>query len=179
MSVRDRLRAVGTVALSAFIVWHAVGVAFVGPAGDSYLRRQLLQIYRPYLDALQLNRRWAFFAPDPAYGSWFEYEIVRPSGARERFPLSHARPRFHHAYFRHTSFYFYLFDGWERARERSYDRSVARYLCRQHGGDAVSVYFVQHYQQRFTDGDYRLGKRPLDPAFVVDRVDGPYTCDSI
>jgi hypothetical protein len=179
MTTARPLHSAGIVALSVFIVWHAVGIAFVGPSGDSQLRRQLLEVWRPYLDFLQLNRRWAFFAPDVAYGSFFEYEVLRSSGTRERYPLSHALHRFHPAYFRHTSFYYYLFDGWERARARGYDRSVARYLCRLHGTEAVSIHFVRHYQRRFTAADYRLGKRPLDPAFVDDYVDGPYACDSL
>ena len=180
MAWSQRARSAGFILLSIFIVWHAIGIAIVGPFGKSYLRDNLMGVYQYYLPVFHLDRNWPFYAPEPFIGSILEYETVSTNGEKHTYPLSHAREKFDHAYFRYTNFYAYLFSDPKYTKQRGFDISVANYLCRQHRGTEVTaINFILHSQKIFSFKDYQQGKRPLDEEFVTQKVFGPYSCAPI
>ena len=179
MEWSHRARSFGFFILSIFIVWHAVGVAIVGPFDKSYMRDGLMKVYQPYLATFHLNQSWPFYAPNPFLGSLLNYQTVSSSGETKTYPLTQARAKFDHAYFRYTNFYAYLFSDPNYSRNQGYDKSVAHYLCRQHQNeDVVSINFILLNQQKFTHEDYKAGKRPLDKEFLHETIFGPYQCNS-
>ena len=179
MDQSRRIRSVSFSLLSAFLLWHAVGVSIVGPSADSYLRQSLMSFYQDYLAVFHLDRSWPFYAPDPFRGSILRYQTVNAVGETHTYPLTEARQKFNHAYFRYTNFYAYLFSNPQYSKKRGYDRSVARYLCEQHAGsDVRAINFVLLNQKRFTYQDYQQGKRPLDEEFLRKTMFGPYRCKS-
>ena len=177
MEWSKRSRTVGFTVLSIFIIWHSIGIAIIGPFSKSYLRDGLMTVYQDYLSFFHLNKSWPFYAPNPFLGSMLSYETISPSGEVEAYPLTHARGRYEHAYFRYTNFYGYLFSDPEYSKKRGYDKSVARYLCSQHEqGEVKEINFILLNQTTFTYEDYRNGKRPLDKEFLQKTVYGPYSC---
>lgn len=170
-------RNLGFALFSAFILWHIVAITVVGPSSKSYMRDNLMVIFGPYLKVLNLDRSWPFYAPNPFFGSVLSYEISDDSGHRSSYPLTQARTKIEHGYFRYTNFYAYLFSDAAYSHERGYDRSVARYLCKKHAlGQGSSIYFMLRNQQKFTFEDYRRGKRPMDDEFLKTTNHGPYPC---
>ena len=177
MEWSKRARSVGFFLLSVFIIWHAIGIAMLGPFGKSYLRDGLMNIYQNYLTVFHLDRSWPFYAPNPFLGSILSYETLSTSGETKSYPLTQSREKFDHSYFRYTNFYAYLFGHVEYSKYRGYDKSVARYLCSQHkGSDITSINFILLNQMTFTYEDYRNGKRPLDEEFLEKTIFGPYSC---
>jgi len=172
-----RARATGLFILSLFIIWHMVGIAIVGPFDRSFMRDGLMKVYQPYLATFHLNQSWPFYAPNPFPGSILNYQTISSAGEAETYPLTQARAKFNHAYFRYTNFYAYLFSDPEYTRKKGYDKSVANYLCSKHQNqDVVSVKFILLNQKMFTRDDYLAGKRPLDKEFLRESVFGPYSC---
>lgn len=163
--------------LSVFIIWHSIGIGIVGPFSQSYLRDGLMSVYKDYLGFFHLDRSWPFYAPNPFRGSILSYETISSSGKTDTHPLTQARDKFDHAYFRYTNFYAYLFSNPKYSKKRGYDKSVARYLCNRHQGDNVTaINFILLNQTAFSSEDYRSGKRPLDEEFLSKSVYGPYSC---
>ena len=169
-------RRTGKITLSLFIIWHAIGISVVGPAYTSVMRDNLMKIYGHYLAIINLDSGWPFYAPDPYLGSILSYETITNSDHRVNHPLSHARDKFDHAYFRYTNFYAYLFKNQSYSLKRGYDKSVARFLCSQHSSDVVAINFILQHQKRFTHTNYQRGYRPLDNEFLTTTVIGPYDC---
>jgi len=136
-----------------------------------------MNVYQNYLAVFRLDRSWPFYAPNPFLGSILSYETISASGETRIYPLTGAREKFNHAYFRYTNFYAYLFSDAEYSKKRGYDKSVARYLCNQHkGSDITSINFILLNQTTFTYEDYQKGNRPLDEEFLQKTVYGPYSC---
>ncbi|MCI0507731.1 MAG: hypothetical protein L0Z73_16695 [Gammaproteobacteria bacterium] len=178
MDWSQRTRSLGLIILSVFIVWHAIGIAVVGPFGKSYLRDSLMRLYHNYLAVFHLDRSWPFYAPNPFLGSILNYETVSASGETKIYPLTHAREKFDHAYFRYTNFYAYLFNDPDYSKRRGYDKSVAHYLCKQHAGrNITAINFILFSQRPFSYEDYQKGKRPLDEEFLERKAFGPYHCE--
>lgn len=177
MKWSQRTKTAGIILFSFFILWHAIGIAVVGPFSRSYLRDKLQVLYYDYLTTLHLNRSWPFYAPTPFRGSILSYETVTATGEKKAYPLTQARDKFDHAYFRYTNFYAYLFQDPKYTKQRGYDDSVARFLCQQHQEQNVaSITFILHKQKFFSYIDYRNGRRPLDEQFLEKEVFGPYPC---
>lgn len=173
----QRARSAGFFILSVFIIWHAIGITIIGPFSKSYLRDNLMNVYQDYLAIFHLDRSWPFYAPNPFLGSILSYETVSVSGETNAYPLTQARDKFDHAYFRYTNFYAYLFSDPEYTKKRGYDSSVARFLCNQHlARDVIAINFILREQKMFTYEDYRAGKRPLDEEFLETKAFGPYSC---
>lgn len=174
-----RLRRLGYALFSLFILWHVAAITIVGPFSKSYLRDGLMQVFGGYLSFFKLDRSWPFYAPNPAYGRIMRYETIDGDGKRALYPLTQARDKFDHAYFRYTNFYFYLFNNPQYSKARGYDVSVARYLCGQHANDkTVAINFIVLNQKRLTYLDYQQGKRPQDPDFLTQKEFGPYPCQT-
>jgi len=182
MRISDRLKTTQlrrlTLGLfSIFILWHIIGISLVGPAHSGYLHNTLMKVYGPYLSVLHLDRSWPFYAPDPFAGSILRYEAIDSNGNSKTYPLTEAREKFNHAYFRYTNFYAYLFSNPAYSHERGYDRSVARFLCSQHReSHATAINFILLNQKPFSYQDYRLGKNPLSDEFLDKTEFGPYKC---
>ena len=172
------VRKAGFAVMSAFIVWHAVGVSLVGPLPDSELRKNLMEVYGYYLAFFHLDSTWMFYAPNPSFGSILRYETLNSRGEKSVFPLSESHGKFDHAYSRYTNFYGYLFAYPKYARNHGYHKSVARYLCGQHqkSEEIVQIRFFIFRQQRFTKDDYLKGKHPLDNEFLKKGVSRAYKC---
>ncbi len=180
MECSKRGKTTGYAVMSVFIVWHVVGIGIVGPSRESYIHDRLMNYFEHYLSLFHLNRSWPFYAPDPYPGSVLSYETVDSSGERKTYPLTQARPKFDHAYFRYTNFYAYLFSDPQYTKDRGYDISLAHYLCSRHSGSYVaSINFVLLNQKPFTHKDYRQGKHPLEEEFLQKSVFGPYPCNKI
>ena len=173
----QRVRSIGFILLSIFLVWHAIGITIVGPFSQSYLRDGLMKVYQGYLGVFHLDRSWPFYAPNPFLGSILKYQTVSQSGETKNYPLTQAREKYEHAYFRYTNFYAYLFSDPDYSKKRGYDKSVARYLCAQHLEDIVQIKFILLKQKMFTRNDYLAGKQPLDSEFLEEKIFGPYDCD--
>lgn len=177
MEWTQRSRTISFTILSAFIIWHVIGFSIVGPFAKSDLRDGLMNIYQNYLAVFHLDRSWPFYAPNPSLGSILSYETVSTSGETKTYPLTQARDKFDHAYFRYTNFYAYLFSDPKYTVKRGYDKSVARYLCKQHDGSHITnLNFILLSQRKFSNEDYQKGKRPLDEDFLQKTVFGPYSC---
>jgi len=178
MERSKKIHTVGLGLFSIFLLWHAVGISMVGPAGDSYLRKSLMSFYQLYLILLHLDGSWFFYAPDPFMGSILRYETINSSGDSQIYPLTNIRAKYEHAYFRYTNFYAYLFSDPKYSKKRGYDKSVAQYLCAQHEKSTTkSINFILLKQKRFTYIDYQQGKQPLDAEFLNKSVFGPYPCN--
>lgn len=163
---------------SVFIVWHAIGIGVVAPSHGSHFRESMMKIYGNYLSTFRIHPTWHFYSPNPGRGVLISYETISDSGGRQRYPLSQARHKFNHAYFRYTNFYVYLFSDEDYSARQGYDQSVANYLCRQHEGENVSqIEFVYYSQKVFSPQNYRDGKRALDDEFLSrDATYGPFNC---
>ena len=169
----------GLTILSIFILWHAIAITIVGPFGNSHLRRNLMQVYQDYLAIFHLDRAWAFYSPNPVPGSMLSYQTTAATGEQQTYPLSHARGKFAHAYFRYTNFYAYLFSDPTYSQQRGYDKSVANFLCRQHPASNIKEIHILLLSQKLVSfEDYREGKRPLDEAYLTKAVLGPYPCSA-
>ncbi|WP_455220824.1 hypothetical protein [Kaarinaea lacus] len=178
MEWSKRFRTAGFILLSAFIVWHVIGISIVGPSSKSYLRDRLMNLYQDYLAVFHLDRSWPFYAPNPFLGSVLEYETIDASGGKNRYPLTQAREKFDHAYFRYTNFYAYLFSNPQYSKRRGYDKSVARYLCARHTDAGVNaISFILLNQKKFTPENFQEGKQPLAKEFLTETVFGPYECN--
>ena len=88
MEWSKRFRTAGFILLSAFIVWHVIGISIVGPSSKSYPRDRLMNLYQDYLAVFHLDRSWPFYAPNPFLGSVLEYETIDASGGKNRYPLT-------------------------------------------------------------------------------------------
>jgi hypothetical protein len=173
----ERIRKIGLCLMSVFIIWHVVAMAFVGPSHNHYLRSNLMSIYKNYLNVLNLNGPWPFYAPNPSFGSIMRYETISASGEIKIYPLTEAHNKFDHAYVRNINFYVYFYRNAAKTKKRGYDKSVARYLCAQHAGtDVKEIIFRRYRQKRFTFQNYQQGKKPLDDEFLKHTVHGPYPC---
>jgi len=177
MELPKRTRTIGLGILSVFLIWHAIGISLIGPFSQSYLRDNAMKIYNNYLATLHLDDSWPFYAPNPFMGSILSYETISNSGETKTYPLTQARGKYEHAYFRYTNFYAYLFSDPEYTKKRGYDKSVARFLCEQHQKDSIKeINFILLSQTTFAYEDYRKGKRALDKEFMGKSIYGPYSC---
>lgn len=163
---------------SVFIIWHAIGIAIVGPFHSSHFRDSFMEVYQDYLLLIRANRTWHFYSPNPGRGRILSYETISDSGENERYPLTQARHKFDHAYFRYTNFYAYLFRDSDYTARQGYDEDVADYLCSLHKDkDIVAVRFTLRNQKTFSPLDYRNGKRALDDEFLEnEQFFGPFRC---
>ena len=170
-------RKAGLILASAFIVWHVIGIAFVGPGADSYLRNKLWPYYETYLSALHNDGGWSFYAPNPSYGTIISYEAVGEHGESMIHPLSHARAKHERGYFLYTNFFNYVLADPAESGRKGYIDSMVRYLCSRGGEFPVTrITFIEQSQKAFRYTDYLNGYRPLDPGFLEETRHGPYDC---
>ena len=158
---------------SAFILWHSLGIIFVGPGPDSDLYRILRPWYEPYLRFFHLDNNWGFYAPNPIHGTFLRYVVRFPDGSRE-FELSEKFQKHDPAYFRHTLLLKNL--RWDSSQTTVYRQSIAQFLCTQHEG-ARQITLVAYDQTKFTAEDFISGQHPLDPKRLERKTLGnPINC---
>lgn len=151
-------------AMSAFVVWHAMAIMIAPASDNSALVQSLRRVFDPYLTLFRLNNRWDFYAPNVVRGHQLRY-IVESADGERRIVTPTDDWGWHHPGY-------WWFRAWNDAiiafPERYADRTIAS-LCRQHAASrpaAITLLLVQ--QQEFTPEDHLAGRHPLDAEFVVE-----------
>lgn len=135
----------GMVLVNVWLVYHLFAIvmapASVGPS--SGLEYAGWQAASPYLQTLNLNHGYHFFAPDPGGSALVSYVLEYPDGRSEtgRFPNREIFPRL--LYHRHFMLSEYLANSDPR-QHAVICRSYARNLCRRTGASKVTLSLVSH-----------------------------------
>lgn len=166
MSARRAALAWAGLALAA---WHAAAI-LLGPAPGSYLKAQIDPWTLPYLRLLNLDNRWAFFAPDPAAGLIVSVRYRWADGSLREAQLTRALERSHPAYLRYSS----LLSAIARPSQ-GVAASAARHLCHLYT-EATALQFVVERQTAPGADEVAAGASPLEPRFLVSSESEPYVC---
>jgi hypothetical protein len=161
-------------AMSAFVVWHALAIMIAPASDNSALVQSLRRVFDPYLTLFRLNSKWDFYAPNVTRGQQLRYIVESADGDR-RTVIPTDDWSWHHPGY-------WWFRAWNDAiiasPDRYADRAIAS-LCRQHAASrpaAITLLLIQ--QQEFTPEDHLAGRHPLDAAFVVESTLKRGTCPS-
>ena len=163
---------VAWLAASVFVLWHGTAM-LLGTAPPSYLQGEVMPLFRGYIEALHLDGRWGFFAPNPSAGRLLRYRVEQRSGASSEFPFTEALHRSDPAYLRFTT----MTAAVDPANE-AVMHSVAQALCRRHAAlSPRRIHFVSLQQVPITPEQVEAGQHALDPA-QLQRVElGSMACD--
>jgi len=153
----------------ALAAWQA-GAILLGPAPGSYLKSQIDSWTLPYRQFLNLDNRWAFFAPDPAAGRIVSVRYRWRDGSERSAELTRALHWPHPAYLRYSS----LLTEVARPRSRA-ARSTAQHLCRLYP-DAMELRFVVERQIAPGADDVAAGASPLDERYLQVSESEPWAC---
>lgn len=132
-------------ALNLWLVYHifsiVVAPASVGPA--SPLEFSCWRIAAPYLQTLNLNHGYHFFAPDPAGSAIVSYVLEFKDGRTMsgRFPNRSIQPRL--LYHRHFMLSEFL-AGAPPAQQKLIRQTFARHLVRKYGAEKVTLSLIAH-----------------------------------
>jgi hypothetical protein len=136
--------------LGLFLHLLAVVVAPLAVAPTSPLWLQAWSVFRPYLQALNLNHGYHFFAPEPGPGHLVRYELHFANGNVRRgiFPdAANQRPRLR--YHRHLMLSEFLNRlAIDEQRPELFERvsqSYASHLRHAHGAERVMLTLRRHY----------------------------------
>ncbi|MFO1008152.1 MAG: hypothetical protein U0929_19490 [Planctomycetaceae bacterium] len=151
--------------VSLWLCYHFAGL-IVSPASippSSQLVRNCWRYCGPYLQALYMNQGHHFFAPDPGASTLVSYMVERPDGTKVegQIPNRAISPRL--LYHRH----FMLTESLANidSNSRAYSllvRSLARELCAENGGEAITLTRVTHLLP--SPEWIRAGERIDDPS---------------
>jgi hypothetical protein len=192
--------------VSALVLFHltaAVVAALVAAPPYSQLWFEAAGVFRPYVNAADLNHGYRFFAPDPGPSHLVRYHLEFADGSTRdgKFPdLEVERPRLlYHRYFMLSEKLYGLFGEWQqfvesgkgplplaerqatainvRNTERLYraiGKSYADELLRRSGAKRVTLELVEHVIPR--PDDVAAGRQRLDdPAlYSVKSTLGPF-----
>jgi hypothetical protein len=170
------------VLLSLWLVYHLAGIviapASVPPSSD--LARSSWVLVGPYLKFMFLNHGFHFFAPDPGSATIVRYTVELPSGESVSGQIpdkQHHRPRLlYHRHFMLTEF-LPAAEGFGPDLTPLHIRAMARQLCREHGGTAVSLSRVEH---RLATMEWRRAGMSLqDPALYEEQPLGRFVLDDL
>jgi hypothetical protein len=182
------------VVASVLILIHltaAFVAALVAAPPYSELSSAVAEVFRPYVNAADLNHGYRFFAPDPGPSHLVRYRLEFADGSKRvgQFPnLDEERPRLlYHRYFMLSEKLYGQFASWQDAVERSketlpveeqrrlaeaaptenrlyqaFARSYANELLRRTGADRVTMELVEHLIP--LPADVARGQRLDDPA---------------
>ena len=152
--------------VSLWICYHLAGLvispASIPPSSD--LVRGSWPYVGPYLQFLSMNQGHHFFAPDPGPSTLIRYTVERANGTRVAgiLPNRETFPRLlYHRHFMLTESVAAL----EEEDQRTHSllvRALARELCQEHGGEAISLSRVTHLLP--TPEWFRAGERIDDPS---------------
>ena len=156
---RDRL---GYLAMSFFVVWHAMAIV-IGPAPeDSPPIESLRVLFRPYLTLFRLENTWAFF-DRVSRSAQFRYVLGDAAGKDYTFVPIEEFKWFHPRYNWFERAYWYIMENPELHGDY-----FAGYFCRQHAAlKPVSITLLAILEQDFWPDDRLQGHEPLDPEFVT------------
>lgn len=157
---------------SLFLVWHTLALV-IGPAPGSSLMGHIYPAFVPWLNSLNLNNQWGFFAPDPHAGSLPRYIVESADGGEQVVRLSETLQRSDAGFLRYSSLYLSL------ARQREpYLQAAAQYLCRQHRAQVpIAIHFFVGHQLRVGPEQYREGARPLQDDYMTVEYFEPIACE--
>jgi hypothetical protein len=193
--------------VSALVLFHltaAIVAALVAAPPYSELSLEAARIFRPYVNAADLNHGYRFFAPDPGPSHLVRYHLEFADGSKRdgKFPdLDQERPRLlYHRYFMLSEHLFGLYGAWQQLLEnsrgdvplaerqemnkaardaealyRAFAKSYADELLRRNGAKRVTLELVEHVIPR--PDDVAAGRQRLDdPALfsVKDKL-GPFS----
>jgi hypothetical protein len=163
------------VALNAWIVFHVAAIviapAAVRPASD--LVEAGWSIFQPYLQVLDLNHGYHFFAPEPEDSTLLAFEAERADGTviRGRIPNREIVPRL--LYHRHFMLTEQMKDAPAELQEE-WVGSYAEHLCRKYG--AARVKLTGQIHRLPTTEMVRQGVRLDDPSSYDDEELGVFEC---
>lgn len=140
----------GAVSLGLLLHLLAVVLAPLAVAPTSPLWLQAWSVFRPYLQALNLNHGYHFFAPEPGPGHLLRYELHFANGNVRRGIVpdaTHHQPRLrYHRHFMLSEFLNRL--AIDEQRPELFERvsqSYADHLCHAHGAERVTLTLRRHY----------------------------------
>ena len=131
--------------VSVWLIYHMAAVviaaASVPPSSTSI--QSAWRLFQPYVQGMNLNHGYHYFAPNPGASSLIAWNLERADGttAKGRFPATDIQPRL--LYHR----YFMLAENLGTLPERlrtEMIRSYGRHLCRTHGASEVTLSRIAH-----------------------------------
>lgn len=131
--------------VSLWLIWHLAAVviaaASVPPSSTSV--QSAWRLFAPYLQSLNLNHGFHYFAPNPGASSLIAWTAERADGSSDsgRFPDVATQPRLlYHRYFMLSENLGSLPERYRTELIRSY----GRHLCRIQAADQVSLSRIVH-----------------------------------
>jgi hypothetical protein len=168
-------RRFGRLAVNAWLVFHVAAIviapAAVSPSSD--LVQAGWELFQPYLQLLDLNHGYHFFAPEPGDSTLLAFEAQRADGTlvRGRIPNSQIVPRL--LYHRHFMLTEQMKDAPE-ALQKEWVGSYAEHLCQKYG--AVQVKLTGQIHHLPTMEMVRAGVRLDDPSSYEAEDLGTFQC---
>lgn len=160
---------------SVWIVYHFLGL-FVSPSSippSSATVRNSWGLFGPYLQFMYMNHGHHFFAPDPGASTLVRYVVERPDGQtiEGKIPNRQIFPRL--LYHRHFMLTESLASSEDNERvNQLLVRALARQLCRENGGAAITMSRVTHLLP--TMEWIRAGERIDDPSLYEEQPLGRF-----
>ncbi len=149
--------------LSIFLLLHLTAL-LLGPSPKSEVTAAAYANFEPYLELLNLDNGWAFFAPNPATGTQLKYRVRTKTGVERVFRLTEAVPKMDPA----CSRFIELFT---LPKSRSpFEESLANYLGQQHADlQPTEIQFIEVKQGWLTVEKYRQGARPYQRRWLLEQ----------
>ncbi|MCA9082038.1 MAG: hypothetical protein KDA58_15860 [Planctomycetaceae bacterium] len=161
--------------VSLWLLYHFTGL-MVSPASippSSQLVRDSWLVFGPYLQFIYMNQGHHFFAPDPGASTLIRYTVEKADGTtvEGRIPDRRIEPRLlYHRHFMMTESVAAFEE--DRRFQPLLVQALARQLCREHDGVAISVSRVTHLLP--TMEWFRAGERIDDPSLYEEQPLGRY-----
>jgi len=160
-------------AVSGWLVFHlfviVIAPAAVSPASE--IVQAGWSVCQPYIQILDLDHGYHFFAPEPGDSTLLAYEAERPDGTvvRGRIPNREIVPRL--LYHRHFMLTEHMSDASEEL-EHLWHESYAEHIAREHGAARVSL--IQQTHKLSSMERIRDGGRLDDPESYEERELGVF-----
>lgn len=161
--------------VSLWLCYHFAGLiispASIPPSSD--LVRNSWRFFGPYLQLLSMNQGHHFFAPDPGASTLVGFTVEQPGGTtvEGRLPNREISPRLlYHRHFMLTES-LATYEDDERIHSLLV-RALARELCREHGGTAISLSRITHMLP--STEWIRAGERIDDPTLYEEQPLGRF-----
>ena len=153
------------VVLSVFLVYQLVGVV-LAPNTTSFLTFSVASLYKPYMNFLNLNHSWGFFAPEPISPPlYIDYVLEQKNGLAisGRFPDENNPYFFRDRHNRRMSLSKFIVSS-----DDNLNNMFVRYLCLNHPDTSTaklwkvtaiqpSLEMVQKGEKKMTDAvDYKI-----------------------
>jgi hypothetical protein len=162
-------------AVNAWLAFHVAAIiiapAAVSPSSD--IVQAGWNLFQPYLQILDLNHGYHFFAPEPDDSTLLAFEAQRPDGTviSGRIPNFEIKPRL--LYHRHFMLTEQMKDAPE-ALQQEWMGSYAEHLCQKYGAARVKLTGQIHHLP--TMEMVRGGMRLDDPSSYEEEDLGSFEC---